>query len=214
MDLNKFKIDIINLAHRADRKAQVIDAMKKIIDIEITEKNFFPAVHMPDNGMLGCALSHFSVLTEFIRDTNYDYQVVFEDDIEFKQEFQIRPIYEFIVKNEPNIDVFLFSHNHAVITKSMGINFQQVVNSQTASGYLVTRTYAPKLIECFARAINFMLRFKDYQQKAVVNALFAHDILWKQLQLEGCWIATDPALGFQRQSYSDIENKDVWYGGV
>lgn len=206
------KIDIINLAHREDRKNQSVASMMKIKDVVITEENFFEACSMPDNGMLGCAISHFSIISDFIKQPKYDYQIVFEDDIEFRYEFELNTIFKVLNEFAPTFDVFLFAHNTAVFTEVIHSNFHKVINAQTASGYLITRKFATKLLECFARAINNMSNFSNPEQRPLINALFAHDILWKQLQLEHLFITTNPAYGFQRASYSDIEKKNVDYG--
>ena len=206
------KIDIINLPHRDDRRQESIESMRKIKDIVITTDNFFEACSMPDNGMLGCAISHFSIVAEFIKQPKYEYQIVFEDDIEFRNEFELNSIFNVIDEFAPTFDVFLFSHNTAIFTETIHLNYQKVINAQTASGYLITKKFAPKFLECFARAINFMSKFSNPESRSLVNGLFAHDQLWKQLQLDNFFITTNPAYGFQRASYSDIEKKEVNYG--
>jgi len=210
--MRNIKIDIINLAHREDRKNQSIESMAKIKDLIITKENFFEACNMPDNGMMGCAISHFSVISDFIKQPEYDYQIIFEDDIEFRQEFELKSILNVLYQFAPTFDAFLFAHNTAIFTEVIYSNYQKVINAQTASGYLIARKFAPKLLECFARAINSMSKFSNPEQRPLINSLFAHDILWKQLQLENLFITTNPAHGFQRASYSDIEKKDVDYG--
>lgn len=210
--MRNIKIDIINLAHREDRKNQSIQSMTKIKDLIIAKENFFEACNMPDNGALGCAISHFSVISDFIKQPQYEYQLVFEDDIEFRQEFELNSIFNVMNQFSPTFDAFLFAHNTALFTEVLYSNYQRVINAQTTSGYLITRKFAPKLLECFAMAINFMNKFSNPEQRPLINSLFAIDVLWKQLQLENIFITTDPAYGFQRAGYSDVEKKDVDYG--
>lgn len=207
--MNKIKIDIINLEHRTDRKEQVLKSLKQIEDVRIDETNFFKAHRDDINGALGCAISHFSILADFIKNTQFDYQIVFEDDVEFKRKIKIHDLLQSITGK---FDCFLFAHNTAIATNNIDGKFSRVINAQTASGYIITRAFAPVLLNKFGESINNLLKYRNPDQKDVVNSLFAIDVLWKQLQINYNFLTTFPSMAFQRQSYSDIEKKDVNYG--
>ena len=125
------KVDIINLEHRTDRKEQVLKSLMQIEDLEIDERNFFKAHKSENNGALGCAISHFSVIAEFIKQTQYDYQIIFEDDIEFKHKVKLQEILQSI---KEKFDCFLFAHNNALVTENIDAKFSRVINAATTSG--------------------------------------------------------------------------------
>lgn len=210
--MKKHKIDVINLEHRIDRKNQFIESMKGIIDFDAENFDFFRGVYTPANGMLGCALSHFTIVSKFLTNFEYEYQVVFEDDFVFRNPTCITTELNSLCESVPNWDVFLMAHNTGIMIDYFKNNYLRIINSQTASGYVITRKIAPYLLLSFGKSINLMSRFTTPEQKDMVNSLFAHDHIWKQIQLENLFITTNPSLGFQRQSYSDIENKNVNYG--
>lgn len=207
--MNKIKIDIINLEHRTDRKDQVLKSLKQIEDVRIDETNIFKAHKDEINGALGCAISHFSILAEFIKNTQFEYQIVFEDDIEFKHKIKIHELVQSIAGK---FDCFLFAHNTAIATDNIDGKFSRVINAQTTSGYIVTRDFAPVLLNKFAESINNLLKYRNPDQKDLVNSLFAIDVLWKQLQITHNFITTIPSIGYQRESFSDIESRNVSYG--
>jgi GR25 family glycosyltransferase involved in LPS biosynthesis len=207
--MNNVKIDVINLEHRTDRRAQVLGALLHIQDLRIEDVDIFKAHKDDVNGALGCAISHFSVLAEFLKSPQYDYQLIFEDDIEFKKTFNI---HELINSLDGRFDCFLFAHNKAITIENLSGGFSRVINAQTTSGYIVTRTFAPRLLEKFAESINNLHKFGNPIQKATTYSLFSIDVLWKELQLRFNFITTIPSLAKQRSSYSDVEMKHVDYG--
>jgi hypothetical protein len=89
----------------------------------------------------------------------------------------------------------------------------RVINSQTASAYLVGRLYAVKLVEVFFRS-SVLLDLNDNlnsPNKELARHYFCLDILWKSLQVDDIFLAAFPALVKQRESYSDIEKRNVNY---
>lgn len=74
--MKNIKVDIINLENREDRKVEVLNSLTKIEDLNVGESNIFKAHREENNGALGCAISHFSVITDFIKNNQYDYQIV------------------------------------------------------------------------------------------------------------------------------------------
>lgn len=203
------KVDIINLEYRTDRKERVLKSLMQIEDLEIDERNIFKAHKSENNGALGCAISHFSVIAEFIKQTQYDYQIIFEDDIEFKHKVKLQ---ELLQSLKEKFDCFLFAHNNAFMTENLDDIFSRVINSATTSGYIITRGFAPILLEKFGESINNLSKFAHPEQKNIINSLFAIDVLWKQLQITHKFIATVPSIGYQYESFSDIELKKVNYG--
>ena len=64
----------------------------------------------------------------------------------------------------------------------------RVHHSQTTSGYLISKSFAPKLLE----------NFKECDML---------DVNWLKLQPVSNWYSFRPRLGLQMESYSDITHK-------
>src|SRR5205085_12668053 len=92
-----YKTVCINLERRSDRKTEMI----KLFDLHhITNYEFYKAIDgstleptkeiynlFKDNdfgyrrGMIGCALSHYNIWNQLLNDTDNDFYLIFEDDI-------------------------------------------------------------------------------------------------------------------------------------
>jgi GR25 family glycosyltransferase involved in LPS biosynthesis len=91
-------VKVVNLERRADRKLAIINRFKtakvndfvfykavdgKTLDSTNDIKNLFKGNDFGSRrGVIGCALSHYQIWKELIVDENFNYYVVFEDDIE------------------------------------------------------------------------------------------------------------------------------------
>jgi hypothetical protein len=59
-----------------------------------------------------------------------------------------------------------------------------------------------------------MEKFKGVDNRQLIYDRFSIDQTWKILQQEGGWYSSNPMIGYQGQSYSDIEGKDVDYTSI
>jgi hypothetical protein len=207
-------VKIINLPHRTDRRDEcIIEAAR--IGFQITENEFFAARHIENNGKLGCSLSHGKVLADFLYGESRDYILVLEDDFSIRNPDTFRSTLDSILKQSANWDVYLLGHNAAIPIEGTPIrDTYKVINSQTTSGYLVGRSYAPNLVKSFYRSAELLSRYKSLPHELRIHAynLFSCDILWKDLQIKHRHWASLPSLIYQRPSYSDIEQTQVHYG--
>ena len=103
-EFNTSCIKVINLERRPDRKADITNQLQKhgINDYTLVEAvdgsqleetqdlaNLFQGNNFNNNkGVIGCALSHLKLWYELINDTNNDYYVILEDDIELYDDFK------------------------------------------------------------------------------------------------------------------------------
>jgi hypothetical protein len=85
-------------------------------------------------------------------------------------------------------------------------NFKKVMDAQTASAYCLKKEFAPKLIENLGESYNLL------SQNPTQDELYMNDMYWKKLQPSSNWYITNPILGIQRESYSDIQNSVANYG--
>jgi hypothetical protein len=212
--LDNLLIGIINLEHRQDRRDECLVELSKA-DLK-SEGAFFKAKYIKDSGARACALSHAMLLSEFMFHDDKPFALILEDDFVFRDPAGFKGLVSKVLEAESAWDVFLLGHNLAVPIESHQHDFLRVINSQTASGYLVGRLYASKLIELFFRSSELQSRYMNLPSpnKEIAKHHFALDILWKEMQIKDRFLTTFPSAIYQRVSFSDIEAKVVDYGGV
>ena len=207
-----FQTYVINLPHRKDRRAEAEKELKKIgLCEDLIE--FLPAKMTMRNGLIGCGYSHAFALSKFLFESEGDACVIFEDDFHVVDPDNFVERTADVLAVEDGWDVLFLASNQAIPvapTKFPGVF--KVHNAQTASAYVVRRSYAPKLIKLFFEAGNRLSALSLSMDKKIINHFYGHDMIWKTLQLEDNYWAFLPALCIQRESFSDIEQRVVSYG--
>ena len=203
---------LINLPKRVDRKNE---ALLEIQQLQLNPElvRLVEAQYSPRNGVIGCAASHAFALSKFLFESDGPWCLVLEDDFFVKDKNDFKLKLEPLLTGEQSWDVLLLASNVAVPTESTSHpNVFRVINSQTASAYIVSRRYAPILIkEFFESAYLLSDTFRRFKNRSA-NMFYASDIIWKTLQLKDRYYAFLPPLAIQRDSFSEIENRMVSYG--
>ena len=208
----KIELKIINLKHRYDRKKECILELKKI-NILNTENIFFDAKYDDKNGGKVCALIHAMAISTYLYESEKEFLLILEDDFHITDEKLFLELINYSIINS-NWNVMLLSHNYDIpISNTNNPNILRVINSQTASAYLVGRLYAAKLVEIFFRSSVLLGLYDNLNppNKDLAKHYFSLDILWKSLQIDDVFLASYPPSVIQRESYSDIEKKKVNY---
>ena len=198
----------INLEKRKDRKEHIEKQLKNI-DYPTKKINRIDAVYNK-NGGTGCGLSHIKALNEGLNQDD-EYIIVLEDDFEWihNKEKTLN-----VLKNAVNTkdwDVIILACNGN--SKKYNKYLNKVIDCQTTSGYIIKKSYIPSLLKVWKDNVNIRLKYNisktnSYKQYNDVNT--AVDQCWKKLQNNN-WFLTNPILGKQIKSYSDIEKKVVNY---
>ena len=212
--LDSISIKIINLAKREDR---LFDCNAELEKIKISPKDdlFFEANESQLNGAHGCSLSHAMALAELLFCSYKQFFLIFEDDFSIREPNTFWVNLDVVIKHANLWDVYLLGHNTAIAIEATPIpSVVRAINSQTQSGYLVKRSYAPKLIECFFRSAELLRFYNDLPipNKDLSKHYFTSDQLWKELQIKDRYWISNPSQIFQRPSFSDIEKRHVDYG--
>ena len=194
------KIIYINLEHRTDRRLEIEDELNSFgLPYER-----FNAIANPGFGILGCGLSHLSVL-KMARDNKWKNILIFEDDFMFlvdRDEFEKNINLLFDIENPVDFDVCMLSYNIITSEPSEKYYFlNKVLEVQTASGYIVNEKMYDKLIELYEWAMPLLGSTKQHW-------IYANDQIWKKLQPSANWYSFTTRLGKQRPSYSD--NGESW----
>lgn len=195
----------INLAHRTDRKEHVLREIHKICDDDQKIHRIDAIPQTP--GILGCGMSHRKAVEYALDHPEWNRILILEDDFTFRSSSSKEITDAISTLCSVNFDVVLLSHNHMNLRHEVTdhTSIKRVLYSQTASSYLFTREYAPILLQNFNESISHMLLHGRRHENCI-------DIYWTILQPQAKWYTIIPALGYQYQNYSDIEQRDTDYG--
>lgn len=222
------KIYIINLKHRSDRLESITKELNKIGTNKylISRIN---AVYFKDFGALGCGLSHRMALQNAIKN-NYERILIFEDDFIFKFDtYTTMKALINILENRDSDVVMLSANLEEIIDKSGALlNFTEilamnkqnteieltkVVKARTASAYCINNKESISMMnDNFKEACELMKEHYESKPAQFVKFNYAIDMYWQPLQKKLKWFTAFPTIGLQIGGYSDIENKDVFYG--
>lgn len=198
------KIDAIyyiNLDKRTDRKQEFLDNFNEVDEDRIMK---ITGHHYPDNGAVGCLMSHVTALNKALSNGKGENILICEDDFIIKDMDYFNKMLNLFFENIKKWDVVMLGHN-TVESKDTGIKTKnnekiiRVLNSQTTSGYLIKQSYIPTLLDIYAKDLT------EYMKTGKWGNYFT-DQSWKVLQPVDNWYAFEPSVGFQRPSYSDIQN--------
>lgn len=199
----------INLDSRSDRQNQFLEEMKNLgVPTEMIHR--ISAIPTPGFGILGCGKSHKKALETFY-ESGKQYALIFEDDFTFQLDLQYcRFLLKLPFEQHLHFDIIMLAGNvmKAIDTESPFL--QKVYDAQTASGFLIHRDFAPKLIQALGESTQLLEDWWNTHHEKKHE--YCNDIYWKQLQPSANWYIYKPRLGIQRESYSDNEQKVTNYG--
>jgi GR25 family glycosyltransferase involved in LPS biosynthesis len=201
------KIYYINLEHRKDRREHMETWLRETgVPEEKIER--IDAVYNKERGIVGCVQSHIKALETFI---NSDHLVccLFEDDYIPVNKNSFWESIDSIFANNIEFDIIQLSYNKLESTNSSYTFLVKPTHAQTTSGYLITREFAPKLIENFKEGMEKLIEY--YDKYGIKNGYYCLDAYWDKLMPNYKWYVYHPRLGYQLESYSDIENSVVNY---
>jgi len=194
----------INLDHREDRKKNFLEEMKKL-NLPLNRIVRISATYEPERGHLGCCKSHVRCLETFL-ESPYKNCLIFEDDFVFTvSPKEIQRGLHALVDYNVNYDVCMLSGSEIEIVDSDYSFLNKVIYATTTSGYLVSRQFAPTLLNNFRESC--ALLENNYE----LHCYYAVDQYWNRLQSISNWFIFKPKMGIQHGSFSDILNGHVEY---
>lgn len=204
------KIDVlyyINLDYRVDRKLEFLDWIE---DSGFPEEkvNRIQATALPGRGHVGAYLSHIKTLQAFI-DSPHNTCMVFEDDY---QPLKIDTFWSDVgrlFECGKDFDIVMCSYNE-LKSELSDIPFLHKVNySFTASGFIITKKFAPVLKEFWENGVKLLLQ-EEEMTKAQCEK-YKLDVYWMELMPVSKWYTFYPRLGIQRPSFSDLQRQYTAY---
>lgn len=188
----------INLKKRNDRKIESINLFKNIgIDkftfIEAKDGvSMFPNKHKKIAARIGCTLSHIETMQIF-KETKNSYGLILEDDFIWNNNI-ITEFDKYISQVPENFCILYLGINHKRPPIPYSKNITRCVKGHCAHAYIVNSLYLDKILN------------GKYMEYPVIDVYFSDFI-----QQEYPCYSFNPKLVWQRESYSDIEGKSVFY---
>jgi len=197
-----------NLAHRVDRNIEFLGEMEKL-GVPAEKIHRIESIYTPNYGALGCGKSQTLALKHFLSSSK-EICAIFEDDFMFSETKEtVNNVLTQFFEKRVYFDCLMFGGNilEAVTTELPYL--KKVYAGQTTSAYVITRQFAPLLLQLWEEAVRLQEEYIKHNEK--VYHFYCIDIAWKQLQPYSHWFVVEPKFGFQRESYSDIEKKITNY---
>jgi GR25 family glycosyltransferase involved in LPS biosynthesis len=204
------KVDIlyyINLDYRTDRKLEFLDWIEESgFPEEKVER--IQAVATPGRGHVGCLLSHIKVLDTFL-ESSHKICMLFEDD------YQPLKVEEFlsdigrIFDSSVDFDIVMLSYNELKSDETEIPFLHKVNHSFTASGFIITRTFAKILKDFWESGIKLLLQEEELTKRKCDK--YMNDVYWMELMPVSKWFCYYPRLGIQRPSFSDLQMHHTAY---
>jgi GR25 family glycosyltransferase involved in LPS biosynthesis len=198
----------INLEHRKDRQFHIINELNKL-NIDNSKIHRIDAIKR-EKGAIGCGLSHIKALEYILEHPEWNTVLVLEDDFTFKSRnttaiHQTLNIFLQYIPSNYDMGILSYNHYNCNLKETSHPNIKKINYTQTTSSYIIKRHYIPTLMANFKDAVSRL----ENEGVIGINCI---DISWTKLQPTGNWYAICPAIGYQFDSYSDIENRVVKYG--
>jgi GR25 family glycosyltransferase involved in LPS biosynthesis len=208
----QIKSYVINLDHRDDRLQSFISNRKEY-GFDLLDFKRISAIRDEDFGGLGCAKSHLIALCDFLITSEFSHCLILEDDFRFRYSYDFFKNKIIELNNfDKEYKVFLLAGTNVIATEK-GV-FHEIFESQSTAGYLLSRSYVQTVISNFSRSIYLMEKFRKFKDRKLIYNRFSIDQTWKFLQQEGGWYSLFPMMGYQEESFSDIEKQHVNYENV
>jgi hypothetical protein len=195
----KIRTYYINLATRTDRKEQIESELAKL---DLKAQRFDAIRRSP--GSAGCARSHAACL-ELAMAEDLNYVLILEDDFQLCQppEFVMQRISS-IISQHPELFVACLGFN-CLESEPLDELVSTAISVQTTSAYIASRRAMPLLAQLFRESA-------DKLEAGFWDEEWAIDQQWKKFQGSGKhFYISNPRLGIQRESFSDIGQRVVNY---
>lgn len=183
----------INLENRPERKGQTITELRKL---GIKKPNRFNAISH-DIPLVGCALSHIGVL-EKAKELNWDYVIVFEDDIKIESKKGLLSKFNKYIKTD--FDVLYLGVWNYLTPQKINDDLAKVVRGSCLHAYIVKSHYYDTLINHLKESIE--LKIKEPENMNYNNDEYIHT-----LQAKDNWYCLLPIHITQRDGWSDNFNE-------
>ena len=194
------KIYCINLNRREDRWNETLEELKKwglsdsVSRYSAIDGNTLNNDTVINNGELGILTTHINIITE-AKENNYNNILILEDDIEFTKE--IENIDEYMSLVPSYWDMLYFGGNHNKhIGKEINLLNEKIIK--------LNETYGIHCVVINNTVYDLILNLITKRNKPI-------DVYYADIQKSYNCYGFNPSIALQRESFSDIQNKNVNY---
>ena len=199
----------INLDHRVDRREQIESELEKM-EIPLSKRVRISGINKPGFGILGCGLAHKKTIETFL-ESPHTTCLILEDDFEFTLDRDyIDYLLNAVFNENISFDCIMLAGCILKVEPTKYPFLQKVIDVHTASAYVITKEFAPVLLESYTESTKLLE--ETFLQTGEKNICYHNDILWKRYQPYYDWFILNPRLGEQRESFSDNLERDLKYG--
>jgi hypothetical protein len=166
------------------------------------------AFYTPGAGFIGCLASHIRALQTFLA-SDENLCMICEDDFMPLDICEFWDHYDTLFKDGVEFDVVMASYSKLESEDGPVPYLKKVVHSFSASSYLITRDFAPRLLAVWQDALRKVVQ----EQPTATRKLdqYCTDVAWMPLMKESRWYCFYPRIGKQRDSFSDIQGHYTSY---
>ena len=202
MSLKKYfdKIYCINLDRRTDRWNETQTELKKwgledgVVRYSGVDGNSLKNETQIKDGELGILNTHINLINES-KEKGYKNILIMEDDVEFTNNIELLDEYMSLIPND--WDMIYFGGNH---NKHMG----KKINYLNDKIIKLNETYGIHCIAIKDTIYDLILQLVKHRKKAI-------DVYYADIQKNYNCYGFNPSIALQRESFSDIQNKNVNY---
>jgi hypothetical protein len=204
------RVYYINLEHRFDRRENITNWLKKS-SCPQQKIERIDAVYIPGRGHIACGLSHIKALETFLS-SGEENCIIFEDDFEPLDVPTFWSNFQKVFDAKIPYDVIMCSYNHRAVDYEPGpVDYLIKIRSTfTASGYCITREFAPTVLECLKEAHH--LAIEEEELTRCKTHQYMNDVYWCKLMPQSRWYSFHPRIGKQYPNHSDLQGHFVDYG--
>lgn len=199
----------MNLDHREDRCKEIEGELDKL-GVPESKRVRISGVYKPGFGILGCGLAHKKTIETFLA-SPHNTCLILEDDFEFTLDMDyVHYILNAIFEEKIEFDCIMLAGCILRVEPTAYPFLQKVLDAHTASAYLITKEFAPVLLESYTDSTKLLE--DTYIETGEKTISYHNDIWWKRYQPYFNWFIVNPRMGEQRFSYSDNLERDLKYG--
>lgn len=201
-------VAFISLPHRRDRSAVV---RKELERLEVPIHHVVAERELP--GFLGCALSHRKAIQQCL-DSGWKTFAVFEDDFAWREDSEDPRALVDRYLGDPEWDACMLAVSYPVYdeAEARSSGLRRLRRGQTASAIIYREGSIPRRIDNLDKGISGMLRVRRRWGACSGNTplevryrKFRNDMAMRDCIEKDAWVTPAKQVGFQRESWSDLE---------
>ena len=199
----------MNLDHRTDRRTEIEGELDKLC-VPTSKRVRISGIYKPGFGILGCGLAHKKTIEMFLASPHKNC-LIFEDDFEFTLDMDyVRFLLNAIFEENIKFDCIMLAGCILTVEPTKYPFLQKVYDVHTASAYLLTKEFAPVLLQSYTESTKLLE--DTFNETGEKNISYHNDIWWKRYQPYSNWFIVNPRIGDQRESFSDNLERNLKYG--